>query len=1466
MDVANNLRKVRRYIASFSLAMLVASFFTVGAAQAQTFTDVPPGNWPPYDAIEALAAKGVLNKSFSTFRWSDTANRAETAVMVAKAFNIDPVMPATPTFTDVPKDHFAFGYIEALAAKGVVSGYAGTTKYGPADAVTREQYAKIVVDAAPLTYMFDGTSPFSDVKDTSWWSYKYVLTAYRWSVVDGYSDGSYKPTNPINRAEIANMTYKALSPVLRTDDGTPVEGFAIDDVYATADNMIEVCYTEMPGESAMMMDNYMITNEAGDELAISDVMASDDDMCVTLKTATQTEGESYDLMISDVMSEAGDELNGEPSMSFTGYMALGTGGDLTCTAGQQPKGVSVPQGSSGVEMLIVNCSAASDDVVITGMSFHRIGSGDESDLADVYLYADGQRMTSGRSVNSENDMVEFSGVNKKVPANDTVSFMVVADIENPADAASQHGFELVDMADVDGNASSVDGDFPVKGELFTISGNTAADVTITKNGSLNELSIGQHGQIAEFKIDVNGNEDVNLERLALYIRGTCDADGITNLELKAINSDEVLATADSVGAKDLATFDLENPYLIDNDTVFEVWADVVCENGETIKSYLDETTDLLAKGVNTKVGVMVTNNYGSANASEVTVKGANFNVASNNPSYNEIAVGQDQVSCLNLTLTNSSNSPVYLEDWKMKIEVVSPNPVAVNGANGLLNATSQPNYNDFKLVQVDDSGKIVKTLLSSGQLASVGDQTQDVDLDGTQAIDSLKSVKAQLVFDVENNTSLNGDKIKCTLYSLASDAVGGGERVLDVNDDALTSDEIAPSSNIVGKELTLSAANLTFTVAQSIHDSRSYVTNAKDVVVLGLSVKGGSSLDTTIKKLSLQGYIDAENGAAPTGYVATADGAAVLRDTIDSLELLVNDEVVSLSPESVNSDTGKVNFQNLAIKVPKSGEVKLKLRGDINGQAPNGAADYIKFAIAATADITAIDQNGKTVTLGASSISNAANGGAGVPGASDVFAKITRGGSGTVVNSSGSESSAKLLAQSEEKVLGKFKFDATDEDVKVQDLTFGAFSTKGLSAVKLYRESDNQLFGPASGVSSVNGVVSFNDIELTVTDTTPVTLIARGTTNEVTSGKASSGDAIGLALLDVVEVESSSGTNISEKFVGTNPSFGTLNTALAGGVAKYSLAAATTFSANLPANGNVVVVGNEQMLVLTGGTTATGTLMRGFTLLEGNDDVPGHSSGDAAYVSTLGILGSTVNEGGAFGAVDTTLTVTSGTSFKAGDVIFLASGAVNGDGTAPEYMLVSAVVGNNLTVVRGLYGTTAASHADAQVVTRFPFGGKVSTLRKNVPLFTNVTLPTGSLGSANLKVMEFVLSAKGPGGVNFKNLQGNSLTFNTAGTMTGAATATCTLKDETGQALDTATAVANLMVFDFATSDLVVPASDTNGVTLRVECNTSAAAADQTFTLSLTDANYGDDSLLNNVDTTLYEDKFPITGTTFNTF
>ena len=102
-------------------------------------------------------------------------------------------------------------------------------------------------------------------------------------------------------------------------------------------------------------------------------------------------------------------------------------------------------------------------------------------------------------------------------------------------------------------------------------------------------------RIAQFEIEADGSEDQQLERVALYVRGSISTGAVSNMKLFVEGDSTALAATDAVGAKELATFSLDKPFKIGRGMrkIFYVTGDLnPGKNGDTIKIYLDETTDL----------------------------------------------------------------------------------------------------------------------------------------------------------------------------------------------------------------------------------------------------------------------------------------------------------------------------------------------------------------------------------------------------------------------------------------------------------------------------------------------------------------------------------------------------------------------------------------------------------------------------------------------------------------------------------------------------------------------------------------------------------------------------------------------------------------------------------------------------------------------------------------------------------
>jgi hypothetical protein len=102
------------------------------------------------------------------------------------------------TFTDVEEDYWAEPFITVLSDEGIIKGFPDGS-FKPNEPVTRAQFAAIVNNA------FEGKStkrfrPFSDVA-SSYWAFNAIKQASTTGFLSGYTDGTFKPDQRIPRVQ-----------------------------------------------------------------------------------------------------------------------------------------------------------------------------------------------------------------------------------------------------------------------------------------------------------------------------------------------------------------------------------------------------------------------------------------------------------------------------------------------------------------------------------------------------------------------------------------------------------------------------------------------------------------------------------------------------------------------------------------------------------------------------------------------------------------------------------------------------------------------------------------------------------------------------------------------------------------------------------------------------------------------------------------------------------------------------------------------------------------------------------------------------------------------------------------------------------------------------------------------------------------------------------------------------------------
>ncbi|MHB0979210.1 MAG: S-layer homology domain-containing protein [Thermoleophilia bacterium] len=133
------------------------------------------------------------------------------------------------SFPDVPGSHPYAAAIDQISGRGIMTGYADGD-FGPADPVTRQQFAKMIVRALGLAVTERDVSPFVDVAPSSGpdplYPDHYVAVAAAHGITNGVSATHFGPWRAINRAQLISMVVRGVEAECPGRLAAPAAGYA----------------------------------------------------------------------------------------------------------------------------------------------------------------------------------------------------------------------------------------------------------------------------------------------------------------------------------------------------------------------------------------------------------------------------------------------------------------------------------------------------------------------------------------------------------------------------------------------------------------------------------------------------------------------------------------------------------------------------------------------------------------------------------------------------------------------------------------------------------------------------------------------------------------------------------------------------------------------------------------------------------------------------------------------------------------------------------------------------------------------------------------------------------------------------------------------------------------------------------------------------------------------------------------
>lgn len=172
------------------------------------FNDIEEYTWAK-NAIEALYDKGIIDgKSEGIFAPADFVTREEFAKLIVLAMDLQNDSMEV-SFDDVKDDAWYAPYVTSLVNSGTATGI-GDNKFGVGMPISRQDMAVMIYRALGGNAEYYAEAEFGDMNDVSDYAAPAIRFMSAMGYISGYEDGTFKPLNNISRAETAVVLYRVL--------------------------------------------------------------------------------------------------------------------------------------------------------------------------------------------------------------------------------------------------------------------------------------------------------------------------------------------------------------------------------------------------------------------------------------------------------------------------------------------------------------------------------------------------------------------------------------------------------------------------------------------------------------------------------------------------------------------------------------------------------------------------------------------------------------------------------------------------------------------------------------------------------------------------------------------------------------------------------------------------------------------------------------------------------------------------------------------------------------------------------------------------------------------------------------------------------------------------------------------------------------------------------------------------------
>lgn len=485
----------------------------------------------------------------------------------------------------------------------------------------------------------------------------------------------------------------------------------------------------------------------------------------------------------------GVSTGGTTTTTTGGTVTAGTGNGLkVMLAADSPNNVALVAGQAiGAIAKFTFANPTSAEIKVTNLGLKRTGISNDATISNVYLYNGATRLTDAGGVSSGAFSFNDPTGLFTVPAGQTVSISVLADIATGT-SGQQVGAQLVSVTSTGTLDSSVA--FPINGYTQTVSSATLATVdygATTLPAENTALTPANDVTVWQNTVTI-GTRAVTLKSFQLQNIGSVAATDVNNLRLYVDGVQT--GSAASINANNIVTWDLSAaPLRLETGgRVIKVVGDVVGGSSLTFKLDLRRASDAQMVDTDLNQPVLATaagSAFSARHGGVQTVASGTVSVvkAANSPSAN-VSLGASNVKWASYEM-RAAGEDVKIDN--LDVMAMTSNDHGLDNGKIFLNGVQVGSTKD--LTDSNGSTGAVNFTFGSSFILKAG---------ATAIVDVYADAKTST-----GAAYTSGETAQIRLFYTASSANGTGQVSLSSID--------VPGSNVDGNAITLSSSTVTMT-------------------------------------------------------------------------------------------------------------------------------------------------------------------------------------------------------------------------------------------------------------------------------------------------------------------------------------------------------------------------------------------------------------------------------------------------------------------------------------------------------------------------------------------------------------------------------------------------------------------------------------------------------------------------------